>query len=49
MDRVSGILDYHEPPGADEHRRRSRTLWLFAAVTLSMVAIGYAIMAMMIL
>lgn len=48
MAEVSGILNYEEPPSEEEHRRRSRTLWLFAAISLSMAAIGYAVMAIMI-
>lgn len=49
MTQVSGILDYQEPPSEEEHTKRARLLWLAAAITLSMAAIGYAVMAMMIL
>ncbi|MDO9538185.1 MAG: hypothetical protein Q7J68_07690 [Thermoplasmata archaeon] len=46
---IDNILNYTEPPSPEEHLKRSRMLWLVAAVSLSMAAIGYLIMATMIL
>jgi len=45
---INGILDYTEQPEAEVHAKRVKLLWLVAAISLSMTAIGYIVMAIMI-
>ncbi len=44
-DTVIGILDYIPEPDPEVHARQVRLLWLVAAISLSMAAIGYIILA----
>ena len=40
---VSSIIDYTPQPDHGEEQRRRRLLWLAAAISLSMAALGYFI------
>jgi len=44
MSSISGIIDYVPEPDPEVHARQVRMLWLGAAVSLSMAAVGYIIM-----
>jgi hypothetical protein len=44
MSNISGIIDFIPEPKPEVHARQVRMLWLVAAVSLSMAAIGYLIM-----
>jgi hypothetical protein len=46
---VSGILNYVPEPDPETHARQVRWLWIAAAISLSMAAIGYIILAIVIL
>jgi hypothetical protein len=45
---IGSILDYTPEPSPEQHARQTRLLWIVAAVSLSMTAIGYFLMAMLI-
>lgn len=49
MSSISGIIDYIPEPDPDVHARQVRMLWLGAAVSLSMAAVGYILLALLIL
>ena len=40
---VSGIIDYIPEPEEADVRRKKKLLWLMAAVSLSLAALGYLI------
>ena len=46
MTQVTGIIDYVPEPDPAVHARQVRMLWLGAAVSLSMAAVGYIIMVL---
>jgi len=48
MSDVTGIISYTPEPDPKVHARQVRMLWLVAAISLSMAAIGYIILATMI-
>lgn len=48
MTQISGIIDYTPEPDPDVHARQVRLLWIGAAVSLTMAAAGYIIMALII-
>ena len=47
-DTIGNILNYEPEPAPEEHARKTRLLWIVAAISLSMTAIGYFLMATMI-
>ena len=47
-DTICNILDYTPEPSPEEHARKARWLWVVAAISLSMAAGGYLVMALMI-
>jgi hypothetical protein len=49
MSNISGIIDFIPEPKPEVHARQVRMLWLAAAVSLGMAAVGYIILATMIL
>ena len=44
---IGNILDYMPEPSPEQHARQTRLLWIVAAVSLSMTAIGYFLMAIL--
>jgi hypothetical protein len=42
---IGNILDYTPEPSPEVHARQTRLLWIVAAISLSMTAIGYFLMA----
>ena len=42
---IGNILNYTPEPDANVHRKHTLLLWLVAAISLSMTAIGYIILA----
>jgi hypothetical protein len=48
MSQITGVIDYVPEPDPKEHARRAKLLWLAAAVSLSMMAVGYIVLATMI-
>ena len=40
---IGGIIDYEPEPEAAEVHKKTNLMWLFAALSLSMAAIGYLI------
>jgi hypothetical protein len=48
MSSINGIIDYTPEPEPEVHARQVRMLWLAAAVSLSMTAVGFIIMAFII-
>jgi hypothetical protein len=45
---IGNILDYTPEPEPEVHARQTRLLWLVAAISLSMTAIGYFVLATMV-
>lgn len=48
-DTIGNILNYTPEPNPEVHLRQKRMLWIAAAVSLSMAAVGYLILALIIL
>jgi len=48
-DTIGNLLNYTPEPNPEVHLRQKRMLWIAAAVSLSMAAVGYIILAIVIL
>ena len=46
---ISSIIDYEPQPDNTEELSRRRLLWLFAAISFSMAALGYLLILLKIL
>lgn len=44
---IGNLLNYTPEPDPEVHLRQKRMLWIAAAVSLSMAAVGYLILAVM--
>ena len=46
---IKGIIQYDPEPDPEETARKSKLLWLFAAISLTMMVVGYVIIVFFIL